>query len=171
MFSSALRKPTNHAFFLICCFHSSFPFFPVSSSDHCFPSELYQQLTAFQPISKGKHNNNQSLGLMHSTSSAVNTNWFLKVLSFRRALLALVFVEKSGPPFEMAGHTKNTTCLRGRQRLKGVSQWLMGPDKGRLQLTGHFISRAGCVLLWDGSWHRALELSGVTEFKRRVATF
>lgn len=87
-----------------------------------FPSELYQQLTGFQPISQGKHNNNQFVGLMHSTSPAVNTNWFLKVLSFRRTLLALVFVEGRRPPFEMAGHTKKTTCFRGKQRQRGFSQ-------------------------------------------------
>lgn len=98
--------------FLLCSFHS-FYFFPSCSSDHCFPSELYQQRTAFQPISEGKHNNNQSFGLMHSTSSAVNPNWFFKVLSFRGALLALVFVKKRGPSFEMAGQTKIKTCLRG----------------------------------------------------------
>lgn len=135
------------SFFFICSFHSSFP----SSSDHCSPFELYQQLTAFQPISKGKHNNSRSLGLMHSTSSAVNTNWFLKVLSFRRALLALVFVKKRGPLFEIAGHTKNTTYSRGRQRPKGVEQWLMGSDKGRLQLTSYFISLRGlCLIVQQG---------------------
>lgn len=65
MFSSVLKKPTNHVFEKIC---------PFCYSDHCFSLELYQQLTDFQAISQGKDNNNQSVGLMHSTSSAVNTN-------------------------------------------------------------------------------------------------
>lgn len=114
---NVLISPQNAnqpSMFLICSFHSSFllpP--PVSSSDHCFPSELYQQLSAFQPISKGKHNNNQSLGLMHSTSSAVNTNWFLKALSFRRALLALVFVEKRGPPLKWQAVPKTQLVWEG----------------------------------------------------------
>lgn len=45
----------------------------------------------------------------------------------------------------MAGCTKNTTCLRGKQRQKGVSQKLLGPDKGRLQLTD--ISLSGLCLI------------------------
>lgn len=101
--------------FSVCSFHF-FYFFPSCSSDHCFPSELYQQRTAFQPISEGKHNNNQSFGLMHSTSSAVNPNWFFKVLSFRGALLALVFVKKRGPRFEMAGHSKIKMCFEGETK-------------------------------------------------------
>ena len=111
------QKTNQPCIFLICSFHSSFPFFPsVSSSDHRFPSELYQQLTAFQPISKGKHNNNQSLGLMHSTSSAVNTNWFLKVLSFRRAPLALVFVEERGPPLKWQAVPKTQLVWEGETK-------------------------------------------------------
>lgn len=51
----------------------------------------------------------------------------------------------------------------------------MSPDKGRLQLTGRFISRAGCVLLCDkdGSCHRLLELSSVTALilKRGLQAF
>lgn len=109
------------------------------------PPELYQQLPGFEPISQGKHNNNQSVGLMHSTSPAVNTNWFLKVLSFRRALLALVFVKRRRPPFEMAGHTKKTTCFRGKQRQRGSSQKLPRLDRGRLQLT--YISFSGLCLI------------------------
>ena len=56
---------------------------------------------------------------MHPTSPAVNTNWFLQVLSFRRAPLALAFVKERRPPFEMAGHTKKRSLLRRETKDKG----------------------------------------------------
>lgn len=42
----------------------------ISSSDHRFPSELFQQLTGFQPISKGKHSKQVSwLNALHLLGS------------------------------------------------------------------------------------------------------